>query len=593
MPSTPALYTGLSGLLSNQHRLNVIGNNIANVNTTAFKSTRMMFEAMFSRTQSLGTGPSNRVGGINPMQVGNGSTVAGTQRNFTNGALTATGMATDMAIEGEGFFITQLNGERLFTRDGSFLTNENNELVTASGAYVMGYGLDVDGQIQYGELQPITIPLGQSTVAEATQNVYFTGNLNASGEVATTGSIIGSEAFFSDAGGLNAMSGDEDLTQEGSNLYVVNSDGVLEVAIEGGAQATITIDGVQKGGQTLDSVSFTFCTEAQALAAGIEHYGSTMADFTAFLDDVLGLDNSDQSGQSLGGNILLNSNGSIIIFGNEGTAQDLEIDSSDFKVSYAGETDESPLVNPFRFEETQDADGESVRTSFVVYDSLGTAVTVDVTMVLQETLDGQGTVWQFIAESSDNHDSDRVVGLGTLVFDDAGNMVSASNTTASVIRTNGAASPMSFDLDFTYGAEGLTAYSDSSSALSVASQDGSGIGHLVSFSVGVDGLIVGAFTNGMTRQLGQIALARFNNPGGLEDVGGGFFRVGANSGEPMYTSAMDNGTGRVIGGALELSNVDLSQEFIDMILASTGYSASSRVISTTDELMDQLLMMGR
>ena len=593
MPSTPALYTGLSGLLSNQHRLNVIGNNIANVNTTAFKSTRMMFEAMFSRTQSLGTGPSNRVGGINPMQVGNGSTVAGTQRNFTNGALTATGMATDMAIEGEGFFITQLNGERLFTRDGSFLTNENNELVTSSGAYVMGYGLDGSGQIQYGELQPITIPLGQSTVAEATQNVYFTGNLNASGEVATTGSVIGTDAFFSDPGGLNAMTGAEDLTQEGNNLYVVNAAGELEVAFEGGAQATITIDGVQKGGQTLDAISFTFCTEEQALAAGIEHYGSTMADFAAFLDDVLGLDNSDQAGQSLGGNILLNSNGSLIIFGNEGSAQDLEIESSDFRVTYEGETDESPLVNPFNFDETQDANGESVRTSFVVYDSLGTAVTVDVTMVLQQTLDGQGTVWEFIAESSDNHDTDRIVGLGTIEFDDAGNMISASNTTATVTRTNGAASPMSFELDFTYGAEGLTAYSDSGSSLSVAAQDGSGIGHLVSFSVGVDGLIVGAFTNGMTRQLGQIALARFNNPGGLEDVGGGFFRVGANSGEPMYTTAMDNGTGRIIGGALELSNVDLSQEFIDMILASTGYSASSRVISTTDELMDQLLMTAR
>ena len=593
MPSTPALYTGLSGLLSNQNRLNVIGNNIANVNTTAFKSTRMMFESMFSRTQSLGTGPSNRTGGINPTQVGNGSTVAGTQRNFTNGALTATGMATDMAIEGEGFFITQLNGERLFTRDGSFLTNENNELVSSSGAYVMGYGLNGSGEIQYGELQPITIPLGQSTVAEATQNVYFTGNLNASGDVATTGSVIGTEAFFSDVAGLNAMDGTEDLTLAGNNLYVMNADGVLEVAIEGGAQATIEIEGVQKGGQTLESMSFTFCTEAEAIAGGIEHYGSTMADFAAFLDDVLGLDNSDQSGQSLGGNILLNSNGSIIIFGNEGTAQDLEIETGDFKVSYRGETDESPIVSPFRFDETTEADGESVRTSFVVYDSLGTAVTVDVTMVLQETIEGQGTVWQFIAESSDNHDADRIVGMGTIVFDDAGNMLSASDTTATVTRTNGAASPMSFELDFTYGAEGLTAYSDSGSSLSVAAQDGSGIGHLVSFSVGVDGLIVGAFTNGLTRQLGQIALARFNNPGGLEDIGGGFYRVGANSGEPMYTTAMDNGTGRIIGGALELSNVDLSQEFIDMILASTGYSASSRVISTTDELMDQLLMMAR
>jgi flagellar hook protein FlgE len=502
-------------------------------------------------------------------------------------------MATDMAIEGEGFFITQLNGERLFTRDGSFLTNENNELVSSSGAYVMGYGLNGSGEIQYGELQPITIPLGQSTVAEATQNVYFTGNLNASGDVATTGSIIGTEAFFSDLGGLNAMDGTEDLTLDGNNLYVMNADGVLEVAIEGGAQATIEIDGVQKGGQTLDSMSFTFCTEAEAIAGGIEHYGSTMADFAAFLDDVLGLDNSDQSGQSLGGNVLLNSNGSIIIFGNKGTAQDLEIETGDFKVSYKGETSESTIVNSFMFDETNEADGESVRTSFVVYDSLGTAVTVDVTMVLQDTIEGQGTVWQFIAESSDNHDTDRIVGMGTIVFDDAGNMLSASDTTATVTRTNGAASPMSFELDFTYGAEGLTAYSDSGSSLSVAAQDGSGIGHLVSFSVGVDGLIVGAFTNGLTRQLGQVALARFNNPGGLEDIGGGFYRVGANSGEPMYTTAMDNGTGRIIGGALELSNVDLSQEFIDMILASTGYSASSRVISTTDELMDQLLMMAR
>ena len=184
-------------------------------------------------------------------------------------------------------------------------------------------------------------------------------------------------------------------------------------------------------------------------------------------------------------------------------------------------------------------------------------------------------------------------GRGTIVFDDAGNMLSASDTTATVTRTNGAASPMSFELDFTYGAEGLTAYSDSGSSLSVAAQDGSGIGHLVSFSVGVDGLIVGAFTNGLTRQLGQVALARFNNPGGLEDIGGGFYRVGANSGEPMYTTATSLGSGRIIGGALELSNVDLSQEFIDMILASTGYSASSRVISTTDELMDQLLLLGR
>lgn len=593
MASTSALYTGLSGLLSNQNRLNVIGNNIANVNTTAFKSTRMLFESMFSRTQSLGTGPNGRIGGINPRQVGNGSTVAGTQRNFSNGALTATGMATDMAIEGDGFFITQLNGERLFTRDGSFLTNENNQLVTSGGAFVMGYGVDDNYQIEFGEMEPIVIPLGQMTVAEATENIYFNGNLNASGELPVTGSIHNTAPFYSESTGNQVMTGLEDLTQVGVNLYRNTGDTEYGIAIEGGAMATITIDNIEKGGQDIGSFSFTFCTAAEAAANDIEYFGSNMADFVAALDQFLGLDNSDVSGQDLGGNILLNSNGSILIFGNEGTAQGLNITTSDISVSYMGTPVETPPANPFVITQSAEATGESVRTSFVAYDSLGTAVSIDVTMVLQETIDGQGSIWEFVAESSDNHSLDRIVGLGTLQFDNEGNLVSSSNSTIEIVRTNGAVNPMSLTLDFSYGSDGVTAYADSASTLSVTGQDGSGIGDLVSFAVGQDGLITGAFTNGMTRTLGQLALARFNNPGGLEDVGSGNYRVGANSGEPMYTTATSLGSGRIIGGALELSNVDLSQEFIDMILASTGYSASSRVISTTDELMDQLLLLGR
>ena len=284
MASTSALYTGLSGLLSNQNRLNVIGNNIANVNTTAFKSTRMLFESMFSRTQSLGTGPNGRIGGINPRQVGNGSTVAGTQRNFSNGALTATGMATDMAIEGDGFFITQLNGERLFTRDGSFLTNENNQLVTSGGAFVMGYGVDDNYQIEFGEMEPIVIPLGQMTVAEATENIYFNGNLNASGELPVTGSIHNTAPFYSESTGNQVMTGSEDLTQAGVNLYMNTGDTEYGVAIEGGAMATITIDNVEKGGQDLGTFSFTFCTPAEAAANDIEYFGSNMVDFVAALD---------------------------------------------------------------------------------------------------------------------------------------------------------------------------------------------------------------------------------------------------------------------------------------------------------------------
>ena len=124
-------------------------------------------------------------------------------------------------------------------------------------------------------------------------------------------------------------------------------------------------------------------------------------------------------------------------------------------------------------------------------------------------------------------------------------------------------------------------------------QDGSPIGTLTNFSIGETGLITGAFTNGLTRSIGQVAVGKFSNPAGLVDVGNNIFSIGPNSGDPIVTSPLDFGTGRLIGGALELSNVDLSREFIDMIVTSTGYSASSRVIQTTDELIDQLLVLGR
>ena len=106
-------------------------------------------------------------------------------------------------------------------------------------------------------------------------------------------------------------------------------------------------------------------------------------------------------------------------------------------------------------------------------------------------------------------------------------------------------------------------------------------------------MISGSFTNGLTRTIGQVAIAKFSNPEGLVDTGNNLFRPGPNSGSPIITEPLSFGTGRMIGGALELSNVDLSQEFINMILASTGYSAAARVITTTDELLDQLLILGR
>ena len=152
MASTTALFTGLSGLISNSRRLDVIGNNISNVNTTAFKSNRIQFTPTFSRNFSLGSAPSGSTGGTNPGQIGLGVTIAGTQRNFNNGAIGATGVATDVAIEGDGFFIVDVAGSRAFTRSGNFVRNPQNELVTQSGARVMGFSVDEQFNVIEGDL---------------------------------------------------------------------------------------------------------------------------------------------------------------------------------------------------------------------------------------------------------------------------------------------------------------------------------------------------------------------------------------------------------------------------------------------------------
>ena len=192
MALTSALFTGLSGLDVNQARLNVVGNNIANVNTTAFKSSRALFKPQFYVTESGGTPPSGDFGGTNPNQRGLGAVVATIEKNFQPGAIEPTGKPTDLAIDGTGFFVVK-GDELSYTRDGSFSLNASNQLVSSSGQFVQGYVADEDGTIPAGELNNLTIPLGTTTTASATENVKLEGNLNADGETATGASVLSSQ----------------------------------------------------------------------------------------------------------------------------------------------------------------------------------------------------------------------------------------------------------------------------------------------------------------------------------------------------------------------------------------------------------------
>src|ERR1043165_130035 len=187
MGSLLALQTGLTGLSANARKLEVIGNNIANANTTAFKTSRLMFENQVSLTPREGAAPSETDGGENPYQIGLGVQVSGTQRNFGNGALAATGDPRDLAIDGRGLFIVQRDNQQLYTRSGAFRQDSNGDLVTINGERLQGYGVDSDFQIQAGPLQNLNVPIGPLTIRQATQNARSAGNLNASGTVATTG----------------------------------------------------------------------------------------------------------------------------------------------------------------------------------------------------------------------------------------------------------------------------------------------------------------------------------------------------------------------------------------------------------------------
>lgn len=567
MGLTSAMFTGLTGLNTNQFRIDTAGDNIANINTTAFKASRANFENQLSTTISGGTAPSERSGGTNPIQVGQGSALSSVQRNFGGGPVEPTGLPTDMAIEGEGFFIIDTPSlGQAFTRDGTFKLDGSNMLVTADGSYVQGYATDDNFNIIPGTLENIQIPLGTMSSARATSQVGMDGNLNASGSIATQGTILESQAFQSEDGtpaGTNTL-----LTQ----LVDPDVDGALLFA-EGDV---ITLANVKKGGRQLPQEQFQVTAN------------STLGDFATFLQNNLGINTDPAAGASQGVRISDGSEGipagTLVIEGNAGSANSIDIDLSAIRSSNIN------FNVPFNFTQTQAADGESLYTSFIAYDSLGTPLQVDVTLVL-DSKSNAGNVWRFFAESRDDTDLSTVLGqTGTLMFDNDGQLLAVADNEIRVDRQDsGALSPLQIELNF----DNVTGLTTQRSELVMTTQDGFGTGTLNSFSVGSDGVITGTFSNGLTRPLGQIALATFTNPEGLIGKMNNLYVVGPNSGPAVIGTPEQLGTGSVASGALELSNVDLTREFIGLITASTGFSASGRVISTSNELLNELLLIAR
>jgi flagellar hook protein FlgE len=810
-----ALSTALTGLSAAETTIDVVGNNLANSSTVGFKASRVEFATQFLQTQSLGSAPSptNNSGGTNPRQVGLGVQVSSIAPDFTQGTVQISSNPSDLAIQGDGFFIVKASsGENLYTRNGAFKTNSQNQLVTTTGNKLLGYGVDSDFNIQTTTLGPINIPLGSTAVAQATQNVYFQGTLTPTGAIADTAEILNSailsdgkfdspnnstvitgaaapdisattltpsgsgsltgtysyKVVFYDANGNETPADTTSVTGAGDaqvdftgiptsgttdyvgrhiyrsvadstdDYYLVGdindnttttfSDTTTDAAltsqskfdntqltgnytyrvtwngtsstipesrpsgplgptnitngrlllngfppptgeyaggtiniyrnvpgqsdtfflvasnvdpsssyVDNAADTKITstdslvnpdyktldldgpkidtntalVDVVSRSGNTYTHVFTTGTLSFEGKKGGndlgartLQIRGAsdpnptTVQDLIDFVTQALGIQTpsndslspipNDVSGQSPGGAVL--TNGRIQIIGNNGVDNAVSIPLSAFKLTpTGGGTATAPNLG---FGSVQTAKGQSVAADFKVYDSLGIPLNVRVTTVL-ESRDSTTTTYRWFADSTDNDPSSGAnisVGTGQIKFDGEGNVLAVTNSTVAIDRSHvSSVSPLQFNLDFT----NLSGLAANSSTLAAARQDGSGPGSLSSFIIGEDGIISGVFSNGITRTLGQIVLARFSNPEGLQALGNNNYSAGVNSGLPVVGAPGSAGIGGITAGALELSNTDVGKNLINLILASTAYRGNTRVITTVDQMLQELLALNR
>ena len=388
--------------------MEVIGNDLANVNTTAFKGSRALFEDMMSQIVREG---------VNPIQFGQGVILGSTQMNSAQGSLSATNRPSDLALQGNGYFVVSNGTGYAYTRDGALSVDANGNLVQAStGERVLGWPADAQGNINNtGALTPastINIPLGTMNAFQATANVAFQGNLNAA--------ATSKQPFSTSLNVFDALGGSHDIT-------------------------------------------ITF-TPGKAAAGAKASWSWTVTD----------------NGKAVG------------------------------------------------------ASGAN--------------------------------------------------GNQTLNFDGNGNLLNPAALGKISITTTGSGVAVPISINFS-----KITQIDANSQVQAISQDGFPPGQLQSFTVGQDGTIVGIFSNGLTRNLAQVAVAQFSNPDGLAQIGGNLFSQTNASGAAEVGSAGQNGAGTVQAGFLEQSNVDLGNEFTNLIIAQRGYQANTKVITTANQMIQDVL----
>jgi len=543
-----SMYAGVSGLRNHQMKMDVLGNNIANINTVGYKGGRIHFAESLNQTLSNAS-PSQGSGYINPMQVGLGMKTTGIENLFNQGALENTGVVTDMALEGDGFFVLQGSTSRLFTRSGQFYFGADGRLVTNQGLDVQGWMVDrttgtVDSEFGSGNLTNISVDPNTISEAEATQNVWFSGNLNAglktTIEVHSTGTALQEGTI------------DADAATELNNLDQTS------IALVAGD--TVEISGVNPDGTTV-SATYTYAA-GDTVQELLDSINGAFTGVTAAITD---------------GNIVLT---------------DTVAGDSETFISLSNGTTNTGTVSWPNFVDTEVGYTAKARTSSVVYDSLGGAHNVVIEFT-KTTTDGQWT-WETLVTGDETVTAGST---GTVQFDLAGNLTSflldGGDADVTIDPGNGAAEMhLILHAEDTEGHAGISQY-DNISTLNIRDQDGRASGELVGLTIGRDGLVSGSFSNGEIESLAKLAVAKFPNNGGLSDLGNSLYQTSIASGDEMIVSLEEGAGTSIISGALEASNVDLSKELTEMIITQKGFEASAKVISTANQLLDELIRLKR
>ncbi len=567
-----SLYSGVAGLKTHQTRMDVIGNNIANVNTTAYKSSSMTFSELMSQTtqKASGANATTGVGGTNAKQIGLGVKAGAINTAITTqGSAQSTGNPFDIMITGDNFFVVSNGSENFFTRDGSFYVDgAGNLAMTSTGYNVMGWGVDkTTGNIKQDTVTALRIMSSANMTypPEATTKANISGILDQNDKDVTSANGKTVNLNFFDARGYS-YTAKFTFKQSGgdkTNEYSLELNKILD-----STGKEIDISGITFGEQNLEQ------TLSSKLSLNTDSYQWDQAQ----LKDAKGNVVADLAN-------IFETNGDYKKDDPEAVQNNLDAIAKAY--GYEGSTDE--FLNLFA---TAKAGGT---TPVTVEDMLknmakNPAATIANTDVLPKTKDEELTI------------TGRKFDGAKVVFDkDSGKLQSINNSTTNLSTTLNFPASMGNFSNITIDLSECTNYDNKGTSTVGATSgdlDGLGtgrrLGDMIGVSIQKDGMIYASYDNGMTKLLGQIATAAFANASGLEKEGDNLYSATLNSGEFDGIGVdITAGGGYMSTGQLEMSNVDLSSEFTEMITTQRGFQANSRIITVSDTLLEELTNLKR